>query len=154
MSGVGGEARGRRPFVLTGALLPESAYARHRATSSRGVGAVVMRSLRRHIVVHTSDRASAAHARRTARELRSRCRDRSVEAEASRTPSRLGAHHISAPAAVTKAPQAAAHTNRSQGWKWKRFVGWGDVEGTIFRWGPLKYVIPWRVGSEQAISGQ
>jgi len=41
MSGVGGEARGRRPFVLTGALLPESAYARHRATSSRGVGAVV-----------------------------------------------------------------------------------------------------------------
>src|SRR5437870_5545590 len=130
MSGGGGEARAA-PFVLTGARLQESACARHRAASSRGVGADVMRSIGRgrHIGLHTSDGASAAHARRTAPELRSRCRDCSVEAEASRTPSRLGAHHISAPATVTKALRAA-HTNRSEGWKWKRFFGWGDVEGT------------------------
>ena len=127
------------PFVLTGARLQESAYARHRAASSRGVGAVVKRSLGRHIGLHTSDRASAAHARRTAPELRSRCRDCSVEAEASRTPSCLGAHHISAPATVTKALRSA-HTNRSQGWKWKRFFGWGDVEGPIFGWGSSKDV--------------
>src|ERR1043166_9102081 len=40
------------------------------------------------------------------------------------------AHRTSSRLLMTKPARAAANTNRSQGWKWKGFVGWGDVEGT------------------------
>jgi len=71
LSGGGARAASRRRSLRgNGARLPESADARHRAARSRGIGAVVMRSLGRgrHIELHTSGGASA-HAPWTVHQL-------------------------------------------------------------------------------------